>query len=147
MSGPLRKLPKWLDRAGFEADKMMRANRVRTEAIRLQEETNARVLALGEKVLELDAGGTELDPALAALVKEIKNLHAEVQRKEDEVQAINAEAWTEEGPVQPKSRDPIAERLQAYVEAKTSDFNCPACGAVIRANKTFCPKCGRKVLR
>jgi Zn finger protein HypA/HybF involved in hydrogenase expression len=143
----MRRLPKWLDRAGFEADKLMRANRVRLEASRLQEEASATVFALGEKVLELEAAGTKLDPALIGIVKQIKTLSTEVQRKEHELEAINAEMWSEDGPVAPRSHDPIAERLQAYVDAKTNDFNCPACGTTVRANKTFCPKCGRKVLR
>ena len=147
MSGPIKRLPKWLDRAGFEADKLMRANRVRLEASRLQDETNAKVLAVGEKALELADAGTKLDPALVSIIKEVKSLRAEVDRKERELQAINSEVWTEDGPVHIHSHDPIAERLQAYVEAKTNDFNCPACGAVIRANKSFCPRCGRKVLR
>jgi hypothetical protein len=147
MAGSIRRLPKWLDRAGFEADKLMRANRVRLEVTRLQDETVSRTQALGEKVMELAGGGMELDPALQPIVGEIMALHAELARKDEELRAINAEAWTEEGPIQPRASDPIAQRLQAYVEAKTSDFNCPKCGAIIRANKSFCPRCGRKVLR
>ncbi len=148
MAGPIRRLPRWLDRAGFEADKLMRANRVRLEATRLQEDAINKTQALGEKVLELEAGGLALDPALQPIVGEIKALYAELARKEAETQAINGEVWTEDGPVRTRGgSDPIAQRLQAFVEAKTSDFNCPKCGAVIRANKSFCPRCGRKVLR
>ena len=147
MSGPMRRLPKWLDRAGFEADKMMRVNRVRLEASRVQDAAHAKTIALGEKVLEMAAGGAEVDPALVEIVREIKALQAEMERKDEEMKAINAEVWTEEGPIQTHASDPIAQRLQAYVEAKTSDFNCPKCGTVIRSNKSFCPKCGRKVLR
>lgn len=147
MAGPMRRLPKWLDRAGFEADKLMRANRVRMDATRLEDEATSKLMALGEKVIELAAAGTELDPALQTLAGEIVALRAELTRKEQEIQAINAEVWSIEGPVKPQVTDPIAQRLQAYVEAKTSDFNCPKCGAIIRANKSFCPRCGRKVLR
>jgi hypothetical protein len=147
MAGQMKRLPKWLDRAGFEADKLMRTNRVRLEATRLQDEAVSKTQALGEKVLELAAGGTEVDPALQPIVAEIKALYAELTRKEEEIKAINGEVWTEEGPIQTRVSDPIAQRLQAFVEAKTNDFNCPKCGAVIRANKSFCPRCGRKVLR
>lgn len=162
MSGPIRRLPRWLDRAGFEADKMMRANRVRAEATRLRDQADDKTHALGIKVLELASSGTELDPQLKELVDEIVGLHAEVARKEDEVKAINSEVWVEPvvpAPSRPSSpgpsrtpsgaapADPIAKRLQAYVDSKSGDFNCPSCGALIRSSAAFCPKCGRKVIR
>ncbi len=147
MAGPMKRLPKWLDRAGFEADKMMRVNRVRLELTRLEDEATAKTQSLGEKVMEISIAGTEVEAALAPLVGEIRALRDEIARKEEEVKAINSEAWSEEAPALAPAHDPIAQRLQAYVDAKTSDFNCPKCGALVRANKTFCPRCGRKVLR
>ncbi len=153
MSSPMRKLPKWLDRAGFEADKLMRANRVRTEALKLRDQAEDQTHFLGVKVLELAAAGTQLDPALQEIVNEILKLHAEAGKKEEEAKAISGEQWVEpasgQSPAAPKAPvDPIAQRLQSYVDAKNSGtFNCPKCGSVIRANATFCPRCGRKVLR
>src|SRR5438105_9774224 len=98
MAGQMKRLPKWLDRAGFEADKMMRTNRVRLEVTRLQEEAVGKTQALGEKMLELAAGGTELDPALQSIVGEIRALQAELAHKEDEIKAISSEMWAEEVP-------------------------------------------------
>lgn len=159
MSGPIKRLPKWLDRAGFEADKMMRANRVRSEAGRLRDQADDKTYALGKRVLELSLTGEELHPDLQALVDEINAMLADAIRKDEEAKAINAEQWVEPvapaapqaphaapaGPARPA--DPISQRLQAYVDAKNSDFNCPKCGTVIRPNASFCPKCGRKVIR
>jgi len=150
MSGPVRRLPKWLDRAGFEADKLMRANRVRVEQGKLKDEADARHLELSTKVMQLAAAGVELPEEIRQIVADITALNAEIGRKEDDVRAISAETWIEGVVVTAAPTtvaDPIAQRLQAYVEAKNNDFNCPACGTVIRANKSFCPKCGRKVLR
>jgi outer membrane murein-binding lipoprotein Lpp len=149
MAGQIKKLPKWLDRAGFEADKLMRANRVRNEAGRIKDQIDAKTQALGTKVLELAAAGSKLEPELSAIVDEILALQTDVARKEDEIKAITAEQWVEPAPPPPPTplADPIAERLQAYIESKVSTFACPKCGSNIRANATFCPKCGRKVLR
>lgn len=159
MSGPMRRLPRWLDRAGFEADRLMRVNRVRAEASRLREQADDKTFALGKKVLELASAGDELNPDLKVMVDEVLKLQADAALKDEEVKAINAEQWVEPViPVAPASpsapatapaqrADPIAQRLQAYVEAKNNEFNCPKCGAVIRPNATFCPKCGRKVIR
>ena len=150
MAGPIRKIPRWLDRAGFEADKLMRANRVRMEAARIREDADNKTHQLALKVLELSDAGIELQPELQELAQQIRGLQADIGRKEDEIRAINAEQMIE-GVVIPavpqQAADPIAQRLQAYIESKTSDFNCPSCGTIIRANKSFCPKCGRKVLR
>ena len=149
MSGPIKRLPKWLDRAGFEADKLMRANRVRAEVAKISQQADEKVQSLGGKVMELAETGTELQPELKKLVDEIKKLRQQAARKEDEVKAINAETWVEPTPPAPPPPppDPIAQRLQAYVESKSSSFNCPKCGTVIRSNATFCPKCGRKIIR
>jgi outer membrane murein-binding lipoprotein Lpp/ribosomal protein L40E len=149
MAGQIKKLPKWLDRAGFEADKLMRANRVRNEAGRLRDRIDAKTQSLGTKVLELAAAGNKLDPDLSAIVDEILAFQTEVARKEEEIKTISAEQWVEPAPPpQPAPPpDPIAERLQAYIESKVVSFACPKCGSTIRANATFCPKCGRKVLR
>jgi len=149
MAGQIKKLPKWLDRAGFEADKLMRANRVRNEAGRIKDQIDAKTQSLGAKVLELAAAGSKLDAALSAVVDEILALQTDVARKEEEIKAIAAEQWVEPAPPPPPAplADPIAERLQAYIESKTNSFACPKCGSNIRSNATFCPKCGRKVLR
>jgi hypothetical protein len=150
MSGPIKRLPRWLDRAGFEADKLMRANRVRAEAARLAQQADDKVQALGAKVLELSAAGIDLNPELAAFVIEINSLRAAVASKEEEIKAINAESWVEAAPPAPPApiADPVAQRLQSYMDTTNNGtFTCPKCATVIRATATFCPRCGRKILR
>ncbi|HMA35984.1 MAG TPA: zinc ribbon domain-containing protein [Chloroflexia bacterium] len=88
-------LRKGLDRAGFEADKLMRYNRVRSEAGRLQQQAGDQVRLLGEKVLTLYKAGTLRDADLQVLAREIVDLQDRVQQKEDEATAIQAEGWVE----------------------------------------------------
>ena len=135
MAGQIKKLPKWLDRAGFEADKLMRANRVRNEAGRIKDQIDAKTQALGAKVLDLAAAGSKLEPDLSAVVDEILALQTDVARKEEEIKAITAEQWVEPAPPPPPTplADPKAQRQQAKKEYQVSTIPCPKCGANIRA--------------
>ena len=47
---------------------MMRTNRVRSETQRLSRQASKLMSQIGEKVLELEAEGAELEPSLQALV-------------------------------------------------------------------------------
>jgi len=150
MATPKKKLPRWLDRASFEADKLMRANRVRAEASKLAQNADERTHALALKVLEIAGAGTELPEDIVVLVKEINGLQSAVAKKEEEFKKISAEIWTEPAPPPPPPPRPdsVAQRLQAYVDTMApGTFNCPKCGTVIRANAAFCPRCGRKIIR
>src|SRR5207244_2669952 len=144
-----KRIPKWLDRAGFEADKLMRLNRVRAEVTRITHQTEEKTQSLATKVLELAEAGKELDPELRAIVDEIKTLQAQAGKKEGEIKAISAEVWVEPAPPGPPPPPPdlVAKRLEAYVDSKPVNFNCPKCGTTIRANAAFCPNCGRKIIR
>ena len=88
-------LRKGLDRAGFEADKLMRYNRVRAEAGRLSIQAREQIQALGERALALHKAGTLRDSELEALARDITDLQSRAKQKEDEANAIQAEDWVE----------------------------------------------------
>ncbi|HUS17131.1 MAG TPA: zinc ribbon domain-containing protein [Chloroflexia bacterium] len=88
-------LRKGLDRAGFEADKLMRYNRVRAEGSRLNLQAHTQAAALGEKAMELYQAGRLQDPELQALAREIADLRDRAKQKEDEANAIQTEDWVE----------------------------------------------------
>ncbi|HYP38751.1 MAG TPA: hypothetical protein VEX13_00185, partial [Chloroflexia bacterium] len=56
------------DKVSFEADKMMRAGRVRSEATRIRKQADQEIMELGEKVLEMASSGKPVDPELRPLV-------------------------------------------------------------------------------
>ncbi|MDQ6695724.1 MAG: zinc-ribbon domain-containing protein [Chloroflexota bacterium] len=89
-----QQLRKSLDRMGFEADKLMRANRVRSEATRIKNQAESLTLKLGEQALVLAAGGSTLDPTLQSLVDEVQALQKEAEAKEREIRQIGDETWT-----------------------------------------------------
>ncbi|MBF6613324.1 MAG: zinc ribbon domain-containing protein [Chloroflexi bacterium] len=108
MSGIGYQLRKSFDRVGFEADRLMRANRVRAEANRLKKQAESQTRALGQKVIDMSGAGVKLDPELQAIVDEIVQMQAEVQSKNTEIEAINAEEWVEPPPPSPPPPAPAA---------------------------------------
>jgi hypothetical protein len=99
-------LRKGLDRAGFEADKLMRYNRVRAEAGRLNIQAREQIQALGERALALHKAGTLRDSELEALARDITDLQSRVKQKEDEANAIQTEDWVEPPDAAPAAPTP-----------------------------------------
>ncbi len=171
MSGIGYQLRKSFDRVGFEADRLMRANRVRAEANRLKKQAESQTRALGQKLIDMSAAGVKLDPELQAIVDEILQMQADVQTKNTEIEAINAEEWVEPPPPPPpppappsqpqlqqggvvppaqspqsSSRRPASQGTPGgETPAAQADISCPVCHNSIRAGSTFCPHCGYKL--
>jgi len=99
-------LRKGLDRAGFEADKLMRYNRIRAEAGRLNIQAREQIQALGERALALHKAGTLRDSELEALARDITDLQSRAKQKEDEANAIQTEDWVEPPDAMPAAPAP-----------------------------------------
>jgi len=82
-----------LDRASFEADRLMRYNRVRAEAARLRQQSREQTQALGDKVLELYQANDLPAPALRDMARAVVELNERVDRKEEEAALIQKEEW------------------------------------------------------
>lgn len=157
-------LRKGLDRVGFEADKLMRVNRIRGEVARLHKQVDQLKDNISERVLELEAEGAEMEPSIKALVTEIRAIRKQLAEKSAEIEAIGREAWVEPPPpvapapprrlpsgAAPRNR-PVAETpRRASVEqaasppASRSPEVCPNCGGPLRPMSVFCPNCGHKL--
>lgn len=156
LSGIGQSLKRGLDRVGFEADKMMRTNRVRSETQRLSRQASKLMSQISEKVLELEAEGAELEPSLQALVNQVRDLRKKLASKADEVKAITAEAWVEppaDAPGQvgqgtqtylPPGKHMVIEGTAERRETPRPKV-CPVCQGPLRPNSAFCPTCGHKL--
>jgi hypothetical protein len=162
ITGIGHQLRRGIDRMSFEADKRLRAGRVRSESIRLQKQAADLMERIAERVLELDAAGAEIEPSLKALVDEVRGLRRQAADMAAEIEAIHAEQWIEPAtPVLPaRPQAPVREtgsgsrpRSQAVrpasappaaAEAEKQTL-CPSCGGPVRPMSVFCPNCGYKL--
>lgn len=161
-------LRKGLDRIGFEADKLLRSNRIRSEATRLQEQADEKIYGIGAKVVEMSERDVALEPELQTLVSQVKRLEAELARKKKELEAINSETWVEPEPppaLRPAPAKPAlpAPRQQSSRGSKqerptpkaapaspqgpteTGERLCPVCKSKVRPHAAFCASCGYRL--
>lgn len=144
-----------LDRASFEADRMMRYNRVKAEAARLRQQGRERTFALGEKALELYRAGTLPQMELGDIAREITALEGRITQKEQEATVIQAEEWVvpegdasdgdpqigaSTGPAPP----PVPSRPAAPGPPSAGHRYCAACGNEVRTGSNFCMHCGAR---
>jgi hypothetical protein len=163
----MESLRKGLDRAGFEADKLMRYNRVRAEGARLHAQASEKTRSLGEKALELYRAGALAPAELTDLARETADLQDQARLKEDEATAIQNEAWVEPpdslNPAPPPPAAPPAPATPTFTPAAAPSYMapprledqgtrrvpvpdrveyCPNCGGPLRPNAAFCSQCG-----
>ena len=164
----MESLRKGLDRAGFEADKLMRYNRVRAEGARLHAQASEKTRSLGEKALELYRAGALSPTELVDLARETADLQDQAKLKEDEAAAIQNEAWVEppdslnpapppppaaappppavsmSAPAAPNQTAPPRLEDQGTRRVPVPDRleYCPNCGGPLRRNAAFCSQCG-----
>ncbi len=164
-------LRKGLDRIGFEADKLLRSNRIRSEANRLQDQSDEKIYSIGVKVMEMAERGVALEPELQTLVSQVKRLEAEIARKKKELEAINSEVWVEPeappvlgpAPAKPALQPPGRPQQAAANEGKQERRSpsaasaggtpqgpdaqrfCPVCRSQVRPQSVFCSTCGHRL--
>lgn len=157
LSGLGYTIRKGLDRVGFEADKMLRTNRIKTESQRLQRQASKLMGEISEKVLELEAEGAELEPGLQAMVNQVRALRKKLAEKAREIEVITSEVWIEppppEGTVLQGQARPLALPPGSSDQANSSAEKpetprikyCPSCHGPLRPLSVFCPNCGYKL--
>jgi hypothetical protein len=155
LSGLGYTIRKGLDRVSFEADKLLRTNRVKSESQRLQRQANKLMGEISEKVLELEAQEAELEPSLQALVTQVRTIRKKLADKAKEVETIGGEAWIEPPPAEgqvltgqarPVALPPGEAPTSTGERPETSNSNpCPNCGGPLRPMSIFCPNCGHKL--
>ena len=155
LSGLSHTIRKGFDRVSFEADRLLRTNRVKSESQRLQRQANKMMGEISEKVLELEAEGAELEPSLQAMVSEVRALRKKLAEKAREVEAISTEVWVEPpppeaqvltGPSKPVALPPGNSSANTAERPETAKSKpCPSCGGPLRPMSVFCPNCGYKL--
>ena len=156
LSGLGQSLKRGFDRVGFEADKMMRTNRVRSESQRLSRQASKLMSQISEKVLELEAEGAELEPSIQALVSQVRDLRKKLASKADEIKinldrGMGRTATRLARTTWPGHPGYFAAGKQVIIDGTAERREtprptvCPVCNGPLRPNSAFCPNCGHKL--
>ena len=122
-------LRRGVDRAGFEIDRLLRANRARSRIGALRSQIDGDLHEIGHYVMELYERSEDVPAGLRERCEKVKQLREELASREAELEAINNEAphELEETPV-PQPTPSVA--------------ICPHCGRPVPEGASFCPSCG-----
>jgi DNA repair exonuclease SbcCD ATPase subunit len=122
-------LKRGVDRAGFEVDRLLRANRVRSRISGLRTEIDRELLDISKHVMELYERSEAVPAELRDRCEKVRRLEAEIVAREAELDAINNES--------PREAE------QEY-EASTAPIGgeCPHCGQKLPEGANFCYHCG-----
>ena len=132
-----KKVSKGLDQASFEAEKLVRVNKLKSELGALQKELMESKAALGDKVMELNEAGSLSMPELEDSIKAVMVLVGRVELQEKELAATQEETYqAKAGELAPEEGGEPAEGAGA---------SCPGCGAELLEGAVFCANCGAKV--
>jgi DNA repair exonuclease SbcCD ATPase subunit len=122
-------LRRGVDRAGFEVDRLLRANRTRSRIGALRSEIDGELREIGRYVMELYGHGEDIPAGLRERYEKVRQLQTELAGREAELEAINNEMphELEEAPLQ---------------QPAPSGATCPRCGRPVPESASFCPSCG-----
>lgn len=131
-----KKVSKGFDQASFEAEKLVRVNKLKSDLATLQKELVDAKAALGDTVMALYDAGSLAVPELGDPIKAVTVLVGRIELQEKEVASAQAETWEQRakaGGSAPAAGEPAA--------VKT----CAECGAQLAEGAAFCANCGAKV--
>ena len=131
-----KKVSKGFDQASFEAEKLVRVNKLKADLATLQKEMVEAKAALGDKVMELHDAGSLAVAELEDPIKAVTVLVGRIELQEKEVASAQAETYEE--------------RMKAGGEAVAAGEpaavkTCAECGAELAEGAAFCANCGAKV--
>ena len=150
-----------IDRAQWEADKLVKINRIHGEVSDLEKELASAQARLANQVLELHSDGRLQVPELDEPIWGIADVEARLDEKKEELAATSTMKFEDvegvqktaqaEGakPAQPQLADEQVEAelapLTTLGEAAPEALFCSNCGTSLQPDARFCPECGYKV--
>ena len=149
------------EQAKFEADKLVRVNRLGSEVSQLHTEVLKATAAIGTKVMEMRSAGTLQVPELDEMVQRVEALQGQFSTKQAELERVRAEKFGDVPPApQPAASSveptyappPVAPAAEAASApqptapaAEAVPKFCPGCGTPTEPGAKFCPSCGEKL--
>lgn len=131
-------LRRGVDRAGFEVDRLLRANRVRSRIGTLRSQVDDEIRQIGQRMLEMFDRGEQVPENLREYYDRIRDFRTEIERQEAELVAIENEAPPEIEPIVGTATGLGGSREPLWT-------SCPSCGRGMPPDANFCPNCGYNV--
>ena len=151
MSDFFGKIKSGAGKVAFEADKMNRLNRAKSDLEKIKNQIQANYTKLGEMYYNQHATMGVTGPAYDEICQAIMNLGQQVEAKNEDIQRINTENYTAPGaqpapqPVQSYTPAPTQYTPPAPVNAPAATKFCPNCNREMGVEVKFCPDCGTKM--
>ena len=123
-------LRRGVDRAGFEVERLLRANRVRAQIAAIRSQMDEELRQMGRQAMESYDRGEQLPPALKEQCEQVKRYEAEIAQRELEFEGIDRE---------------IPPDVEAIPSGSPLVPKCPTCGHVVNQGANFCSNCGADV--
>jgi hypothetical protein len=128
----------------FEADKLMRQQKVGGEVTSLASSVERAVHGIGAKVVEMHKAGNLDVAVLQSMVAEVMGLEAQVAAKKAELEAIKVEQFVE--PLAAAGPAPMGAPVAPVRAPEAAPaVSCPSCGSAVAPGAKFCPSCGQKM--
>lgn len=119
-------LKRGVDRAGFEVDRLLRVNRVRSRIGTVRSQADEELRQIGRQVMELYDRNELVPEQVRARCEQLRRLEAEIAQLELELEGINSEVPpdVESGPL------------------GSAIPSCWNCGHLVSSGARFCANCG-----
>lgn len=147
MSDFLGKLKSGAGKVAFEAEKMARLTKARSELDKVSDQIRVQYAKIGEMYYTRRGTTGVTGPEFDAICQTIADLEQQAKVKNEEVQKINAEAFeTQNAPAQPPQPAPAqyTPPTPPPAAAPAAKF-CPNCGKQVESSVKFCPDCGQSL--
>jgi hypothetical protein len=120
-------LRRGVDRAGFEMDRLLRGNRIRSRIGNIRSETDEEYRQIGREIMELFERNEPVPEV-------VRDRCEQVMRHREEVAALEIELEAIEGEIPPDVESGTAGSLPVP--------KCPNCGRPVHQGANFCSSCG-----
>ena len=144
------------DRVKFEAEKLQKTNRIRSEIGDLQTQIATNFGMLGQRAYELQKQGQINVAEIGSLTQMIDDLQTRLQSLSQELEQAQVEQFQPQPqpmqqPSYPAQSVPIDQQPQypapvpSAPPPATAGGACPSCGTALSPDSAFCPNCGTRV--
>ncbi len=132
-------LKRGVDKTKFEADRVLRINKVQNEIGAVKREILGVREKIAEAVVQLHQQGPLAYPEVEDLCLKIDQFEAQIAEKETQIAAIRAEQL----PIAVVAAGTAGVAATAFAGQPTAP--CPNCRAAVPIDAAFCPNCGHKI--